>query len=95
MGSVNPIKLGLLAAIMLAGAVMGIVWYRSRRTAQDVRMPSAGEVVVGFGTEFFDTLGIGSFAPTTPIFKLFGMLPDELIPGTLIVGHTAGVCCSR
>jgi uncharacterized membrane protein YfcA len=88
---VNPIKLGLLAAIVLAGAVMGLAWYRSRKTAADVRLPSGGEILVGFGTEFFDTLGIGSFAPTTAIYKLFGMVPDELIPGTLNVGHTAGV----
>ncbi|HXQ64417.1 MAG TPA: sulfite exporter TauE/SafE family protein [Steroidobacteraceae bacterium] len=89
--SVDPIKLGLLAAIMVAGVVMCVLWFRSRRTAPDARLPSGGEVLVGFGTEFFDTLGIGSFAPTTAIYKLFQMLPDELIPGTLIVGHTPGV----
>jgi uncharacterized membrane protein YfcA len=42
---------------------------------------------VGFVTNFFDTLGIGSFAPTTSIFRLFRMVPDHLIPGTLLVGH--------
>jgi uncharacterized membrane protein YfcA len=39
-------------------------------------------------TNFFDTLGIGSFAPTTAIFKLTGLVRDERIPGTLNVGHT-------
>jgi uncharacterized membrane protein YfcA len=43
---------------------------------------------VGFVTNFFDTLGIGSFAPTTSIFRLGRMVPDERIPGTLNVGHT-------
>ena len=38
-------------------------------------------------TNFFDTLGIGSFAPTTSIFKLKRLVPDEQIPGTLNVGH--------
>jgi uncharacterized membrane protein YfcA len=38
-------------------------------------------------TNFFDTLGIGSFAPTTSIFKLRRMVPDERIPGTLNAGH--------
>src|SRR5205807_2424156 len=35
---------------------------------------------------FFDTLGIGSFATTTSIFKLRRLVPDRLIPGTLNVG---------
>jgi uncharacterized membrane protein YfcA len=49
---------------------------------------SALELGTGFVTNFFDTLGIGSFAPTTSIFKFFKMVPDRLIPGTLNVGHT-------
>ena len=44
-------------------------------------------IALGFVTNFFDTLGIGSFAPTTAFFKLRRWLPDELIPGTLNVGH--------
>jgi uncharacterized membrane protein YfcA len=36
-------------------------------------------------------LGIGSFAPTTAIYKLRRMVPDEQIPGTLNVGHTPSV----
>jgi uncharacterized membrane protein YfcA len=46
------------------------------------------ELGTGFVTNFFDTLGIGSFAPTTSIFKFFKLVPDRLIPGTLNVGHT-------
>ena len=41
----------------------------------------------GFITVFFDTLGIGSFATTTTIFRTWHLVPDELIPGTLNVGH--------
>jgi uncharacterized membrane protein YfcA len=41
----------------------------------------------GFFTNFWDTLGIGSFATTTAIFRAFKMVPDEHIPGTLNVGH--------
>ncbi len=54
-------------------------------------MPSVLETVVGFVTNFFDTLGIGSFAPTTSFYKLKKMVPDRLIPGTLNVGHTLPV----
>jgi uncharacterized membrane protein YfcA len=53
-----------------------------------VRRPTPVELVIGFVTDFFDTLGIGSFAPTTAIYKLRRIVPDELIPGTLNVGHT-------
>jgi uncharacterized membrane protein YfcA len=49
---------------------------------------TALEMGTGFVTNFFDTLGIGSFAPTTAIFKFFKIVPDRLIPGTLNVGHT-------
>ena len=50
--------------------------------------PSPSQLGLGFVTNFFDTLGIGSFAPTTAIYKFFKMVPDRLIPGTLNVGHT-------
>lgn len=43
---------------------------------------------IGFVTNFFDTLGIGSFATTTAFFKLWKLVKDEVIPGTLNVGHT-------
>ncbi|MFN0084552.1 MAG: TSUP family transporter [Blastocatellia bacterium] len=43
---------------------------------------------IGFVTNFFDTLGIGSFATTTSFFRALKMVPDEVIPGTLNVGHT-------
>jgi uncharacterized membrane protein YfcA len=54
-------------------------------------VPSASGLAVGFVTNFFDTLGIGSYAPTTSAFKFFRMVPDRLIPGTLTVGHTPPV----
>ena len=47
----------------------------------------AAELAIGFVTNFFDSLGIGSFAPTTSLFKLLALVPDECIPGTLNVGH--------
>src|SRR5262249_54365867 len=37
---------------------------------------------------FFDTLGIGSFATTTAMYKFWKLVKDEVIPGTLNVGHT-------
>lgn len=51
--------------------------------------------LIGFVTDFFDTLGIGCFAPTMFCFKTFKSLPkdaqgndrDDLVPGTLNIGH--------
>src|SRR3989475_9419855 len=50
--------------------------------------PSPFQLALGFITNFFDTLGIGSFAPTTAAFRARRLVADELIPGTLNVGHT-------
>ena len=58
-------------------------------TGEDAPAPTLLGLATGFVTNFFDTLGIGSFAPTTAIFKFTGMVRDERIPGTLNVGHTA------
>lgn len=56
--------------------------------------PSARESGTGFITVFFDTLGIGSFATTTTIFRAWHLVPDELIPGTLNVGHALAAVLS-
>ena len=63
------------------------VWLNALRTATH-RTPSIASLLTGFVTNFFDTLGIGSFATTTSIFKFTRMVPDHLIPGTLNAGHT-------
>ncbi|MGL6063677.1 MAG: sulfite exporter TauE/SafE family protein [Fusobacteriaceae bacterium] len=39
--------------------------------------------LTGFFVNFFDTLGIGGFAPMTAIFKQFKLVNDRIIPGTL------------
>src|SRR5579871_2404665 len=62
------------------------IWMTGRGRAPGV--PTLAELGIGFITNFFDTLGIGSFAPTTAMFKFFKLVPDEKIPGTLNVGHT-------
>ncbi|EJP6473303.1 sulfite exporter TauE/SafE family protein [Clostridium botulinum] len=46
---------------------------------------------VGFITNFFDTLGIGSFAPTTALLKNFKLSKDRTLPGTLNVACTIPV----
>ena len=48
--------------------------------------------IIGFFANFFDTLGIGSFAPSSAGFKLTKAVDDILVPGTLNVGDTVPVC---
>ena len=70
-----------------AGWILGFVFERLR-FAFPPGAPTFEQSATGFLTNFFDTLGIGSFATTTTIFRLRNMVPDEQIPGTLNVGHT-------
>ena len=59
----------------------------ARAAAAEWRRTRPADYLVGFVTNFFDTLGIGSFAPTTAYFKLRARIPDEEIPGTLNAGQ--------
>lgn len=60
----------------------------ARAQGEESAHPSPLELAIGFVANFFDTLGIGSFATTTAAFKLKGLVRDEWVPGTLNVGHT-------
>jgi uncharacterized membrane protein YfcA len=73
-----PLSLGILFfCVVLARAVIA---------QRAVPRPEA--IAVGAVTNFFDTLGIGSFAPTMAWFKFRRLVPDRLIPCTMLVGHT-------
>ncbi|HUO78929.1 MAG TPA: sulfite exporter TauE/SafE family protein [Steroidobacteraceae bacterium] len=88
----SPIKLGLLGAIVAAGLALAFVWVVAARRVERQRR-GAGTYpgfAIGLVTNFLDTLGIGSFAPTTAALKVFRLAPDELIPGTLNVGLAIG-----
>jgi uncharacterized membrane protein YfcA len=50
--------------------------------------PWSGLLGTGFITNCLDTLGIGSFAQQTAIFKFFKLVDDRIIPGTMNVGNT-------
>ncbi len=84
-----------LGAIAILYAVRWVASVRSTGrqssgTVTSLRM-SPLQAAIGFVTNFFDTLGLGSFAPTTALFKFFKVVPDERIPGTLHVGDTPPV----
>jgi uncharacterized membrane protein YfcA len=81
--------LGLLTALVLINLAFLVGWIRARSTHPLQDKPTLSDILIGVVTDFFDALGIGSFAPTTALFKLRGRPADELIPGTLNVGHNA------
>jgi uncharacterized membrane protein YfcA len=84
------VKTALFVALGIFAASYLVVWGRRLRVTHraDWRLLAVGAV-----TNFFDTLGIGSFATTTAFYKvvpeLRRVVPDRLIPGTLNVGHTS------
>ena len=75
-------------SFLIIGLVGVLVVYGVAIARGGFEMPSIVQTLIGFVTAFFDTLGIGSFATTTAIYKLRTMVPVKLIPGTLNVGHT-------
>jgi uncharacterized membrane protein YfcA len=76
----------LFGALLLINAVFYVQWFRCRKRYVGRKRPHAWEYPLGCVVAFFDTLGIGSFAPTTAALKFRGELADELIPGTLNIG---------
>src|SRR5262245_50323084 len=81
----------LLAALVVVSVAYALFWFLHvrRNPHPDGVTPRPLHHAIGFITNFFDTLGIGSFATTTSMYRLWNVVRDEKIPGTLNVGHTA------
>jgi len=79
------VALGLFTALYLVVFARGL---KAARASGEDATPSLLGIGTGAITNFFDTLGIGSYATTTTIFRSTGQVRDEKIPGTLNVGHT-------
>ena len=80
----------LLAVLLALAAFFVWRWFQVERgtlRSGSLPKPNVLRLAIGFVTNFFDTLGIGSFAPTTAAFKFRRVVADEAIPGTLNVGH--------
>lgn len=81
-----------LFAVVLAAQAAGMVIDFLRHKGDDGGGSWGGGLGIGFVTNFFDTLGIGSFAPTTLLFDVTKQLKNPRhLPGTLNVGHAIPV----
>ena len=81
--------IALLVPIVLAALLFSFVLLRAAIAQHAV--PKVEAILLGSVVSFFDTLGIGSFAPTTAWMKFRKMVPDRLIPPTMLVGLTPPV----
>jgi uncharacterized membrane protein YfcA len=85
-------QLVLVAGVLMA-AMFIYTWRRIDRANVSLGLvpatepPTGDGLGIGFVANFFDTLGIGSFASTTAYAKFRKLVRDELLPGTLNVGH--------
>src|SRR6185369_16843369 len=85
---IHDMLMALLIPIILATAVFSFVLVKAAIKQRAV--PTAETILLGVVVNFFDTLGIGSFAPTTAWLKFRKLVPDRLIPPTILVGLTIG-----
>ena len=77
----------LVALLVPLGlAILFFILFLIRAAVAQGALPKLEAVVLGGVVSFFDTLGIGSFAPSTAWMKFRRMVPDKLIPPTLVVG---------
>ncbi|MEZ5416578.1 MAG: sulfite exporter TauE/SafE family protein [Vicinamibacterales bacterium] len=86
----SPIPL-LLAGLGLVTLWFVAAWWQSARRGHPHGWPSPLQLAIGAVGLFFDTLGIGNYAPTTATFRFTRMVRDEWIPGTLNVGSSVPV----
>jgi uncharacterized membrane protein YfcA len=76
--------LALLVPLILA--ILLFTFVLTRAAIADRAKPTLESIGLGAVVSFFDTLGIGSFAPTTAWLKFRKLVPDRIIPPTMLVG---------
>ena len=88
--------IALLIPLVLATLLFTMVLVRAAIARRAT--PTIETIALGALVSFFDTLGIGCFAPTTAWLKFRRLVPDRLIPPTLVVGLTdtdIDECCRK
>lgn len=86
------LRIVLIVWVIIAGVMLAIDMRKHKDNLELGSPRTIKNAIIGFFANFFDTWGIGSFAPSTFAYKTFKSCPDDLIPGTLNVGDTFPVC---
>ncbi|MGL5983561.1 MAG: sulfite exporter TauE/SafE family protein [Cetobacterium sp.] len=78
----------LLPLLVIAGLIFLYYFLKDyKKTYKEGKIEKEGTLlqfsIIGFFINFFDTLGIGGFAPMTALFKHFKLVNNRIIPGTL------------
>jgi uncharacterized membrane protein YfcA len=74
--------------IPLGLAILFFAYFLTRAAIAERAAPNLEAIVLGAIVSFFDTLGIGSFAPTTAWLKFRKLVADRQLPPTMLVGLT-------
>lgn len=90
MNAIAILRILLIAftAIYVVVFAKDLIAHKEELKGKDRWIPLA---FIGSITDFFDTWGIGCFATTQAGFKFTNTCEDELMPGTLNVGHLVPV----
>jgi uncharacterized membrane protein YfcA len=85
----NILLAGLLVIALVYFSFWTLTVRRQRAVSRDKTSlaPAPLTLVISFIANFFDTLGIGSYATTTSMARFWNVIRDEKIPGTLNVGY--------
>jgi uncharacterized membrane protein YfcA len=78
--------IALLVPVILATLMFSFVLAKAAIAQRAT--PTLETILLGAVVSFFDTLGIGCFAPSTAWLKFRHLVPDRLIPPTILVGLT-------
>lgn len=83
----------VLLVLYIAGLIMAFVFLilacRKKKDELDLKTGGVKFAIIGFYTNFFDTWGIGSYAPTIASWRfLKAPIKEEDFPGTLNFGDT-------
>ena len=86
------LALQILFGVLAAGTGIGLIVDIAKNRMDALKSANGKQWAAGFTVgiiaNFLDTLGCGSYAPSTFMYKLFNQMDDIDIPGTLNIGDT-------
>ncbi|MGF0033852.1 permease [Bariatricus sp. SGI.154] len=86
------LALQILFGALAAGTGIGLIFDITKNRMDELKGATgkqwASGFTVGIIANLLDTLGCGSYAPSTFMYKLFNQIDDIDIPGTLNIGDT-------